>query len=89
MPSLTVTGRAEAPVEEVWKLLFDPTSFPRWWVGIETVQPDGADGYTLWPSGYPDFPMPQRLRADRANGRVTISCQVSNIDIAWQLAAVG
>jgi uncharacterized protein YndB with AHSA1/START domain len=88
MPSLTVTGRADAAVEEVWKLLFDPTAFPRWWVGHETVRSDSADSYTAWQVGYPDFPMPQKLRADRAGGRVTISCQVSNIDFAWQLTAV-
>ena len=25
-----------APVEEVWKLLYDPARFPEWWEGIET-----------------------------------------------------
>jgi len=30
--------------------------------------------------------MPQRLRTDEAAGQVTISCQVSDIDVTWQLA---
>ena len=85
MPGFTMQARVDAPVEEVWKLLFDPTRFPEWWVGIETVRPDSDDAYTLWPTGYPDFPMPQRLRADSAAGRVTVSCQVSDIDFVWQL----
>lgn len=89
MPEFTLSGRADAPVEEVWKLLFDSTRFPEWWVGVQTVRDDGAHSYTLWQQGYPDFPMPQRLRGDRAEGRVTISCQVSGIDFVWQLAADG
>jgi hypothetical protein len=33
--------------------------------------------------------MPQKLRVDQANERVTISCQVSDIDVVWQLAETG
>ena len=88
MPGFTLSGTAAAPVEEVWKLLFDPTRFPEWWAGVERVR-TGANGeYTLWPLGYPEFPMPQRLRAEQQAGRVTMSCQVSDIDFAWQLAEV-
>jgi uncharacterized protein YndB with AHSA1/START domain len=76
-------------VEEVWKLLFDPARFPEWWVGIETVRQDAPGEFTQWPTGYPDFPMPQKLRADQTNERVMISCQVSDIDIVWQLAEAG
>ena len=89
MPQFTVTGHSDAPVEEVWKLLFDPTRFPQWWVGVDTVRREGNGRYTQWPTGYPDFPMPQTLRTDYAHGRVTISCQVSDIDINWQLAESG
>ena len=45
MAGFTLIGRASAPVEEVWKLLFDPTRFPEWWVGVETVQTQGPDQY--------------------------------------------
>ncbi|NYJ05509.1 hypothetical protein [Petropleomorpha daqingensis] len=86
MPAFALTGHADAAVEEVWKLLFDPTRFPEWWVGVETVRTDSPGSYVLWPTGYPDFPMPQLLRTDREAGRVTISCLVSDIDVCWQLA---
>jgi hypothetical protein len=33
--------------------------------------------------------MPQKLRVDQANDRVTVSCQVSDIDVVWQLAEGG
>lgn len=85
MPGFTLTGYADAPAEDVWKLLFDPTRFPEWWRGIETVQPAGHDSFVMWPDGYPDFPMPQRLRTDHSHGRVTVSCQVSDIEVTWQL----
>jgi uncharacterized protein YndB with AHSA1/START domain len=86
MPGFTLTTQTQAPVEEVWKLLFDPTRFPEWWAGVETVRVEQSGAYTMWPDGYPDFPMPQLLRTDRAAGRITISCQVSDIDVTWQLA---
>jgi uncharacterized protein YndB with AHSA1/START domain len=89
MPGFTLTSRADAPVEEVWKLLFDPTRFPEWWAGVQTVLSGAPGEYTMWPDGYPDFPMPQQLRTDPASGRVTISCQVSDIDFAWRLAETG
>ena len=85
MPGYTLTGRAQAPVEDVWKLLFDPSRFPEWWVGVETVRVHAEDEYTVWPDGMPDFPMPQIMRTDRVNGRVLMSCQVTDIDFAWQL----
>jgi uncharacterized protein YndB with AHSA1/START domain len=93
MPGFVLTGRAAAPVEEVWKLLFDPTRFPEWWAGVATVEvsdaADAAGAFTIWPDGYPDFPMPQRLRTDDRAGRVVVSCQVSDIDITWQLGDDG
>jgi len=89
MPGFALSARCQAPVEDVWKLLFDPARFPDWWVGVETVRKDAAGEFTQWPAGYPDFPMPQKLRVDQANERVTVSCQVSDIEIVWQLAEAG
>src|SRR5215470_11839517 len=89
MPGFTATAECRAPVEEVWKLLFDPARFPEWWAGIETVHKGAPGKFTQWPRGYPEFPMPQELRVDEANARVTISCQVSDIDFVWQLAEAG
>jgi uncharacterized protein YndB with AHSA1/START domain len=91
MPGFELSGRSRAPVEEVWKLLHDPSRFPDWWAGVETVQAAATepDEYVLWPTGYPDFPMPQRLRGSRAEGRVTISCQISDLEFSWQLTPDG
>jgi uncharacterized protein YndB with AHSA1/START domain len=89
MPGFALSASCRAPVEDVWKLLFDPAWFPQWWVGVETVRADAPGEFTLWPTGYPDFPMPQKLQVDQASERVTISCQVSDIEIVWQLAEAG
>ncbi len=89
MPGFALSAQCRAPVEEVWKLLFDPARFPQWWTGVETVRTGPPGEFTLWPTGYPDFPMPQKLRVDQANERITISCQVSDIEIVWQLTEDG
>jgi uncharacterized protein YndB with AHSA1/START domain len=89
MPTFELTAHASAPVEEVWKLLHDPARFPEWWEGIESVAPGQRGDYTIWPAGYPDFPMAQHLRAERGDGRVTISCLVSDLVYRWQLRADG
>jgi uncharacterized protein YndB with AHSA1/START domain len=86
MPGFTVSADCRAPVEEVWKLLFDPAQFTQWWAGIETVRIDEPGEFTIWPAGHPDFPMPQKLLTDQASERVTISCQVFDIEIVFQLA---
>jgi uncharacterized protein YndB with AHSA1/START domain len=86
MPIFTLTATAAAPVEEVWKLLYDPARFPQWWAGIETVRRGEGGDYTIWPTGYPDFPMPQRMRSARSDARVTISCLVSDLEFRWQLS---
>ncbi|SRR5260370_1456423 len=89
MPSFVMTAHTQAPVEEVWKLLHDPTRFPDWWAGVATVRPGERGDYTMWPAGYPDFPMAQRLRTERADGRVMISCLVSDLEFRWQLRDAG
>jgi carbon monoxide dehydrogenase subunit G len=89
MPGFTLTDTAAAPVEDVWKLLFDPARFPEWWAGIETVRVGAEGALTVWQSGYPDFPLPQNLRTDPATGRVTMSCQTFDVEVSWQLAEQG
>src|SRR3954447_1215032 len=86
MPAFTLTATAAAPVEEVWKLLYDPARFPQWWAGVETVRRREGGEYTMWPTGYPDFPMPQRLESAREDARVTVSCLVSDLEFRWQLS---
>jgi uncharacterized protein YndB with AHSA1/START domain len=89
MPGFELSTDCRAPVEEVWKLLFDPARFMDWWAGVESVRKDAPDQFTLWPADYPDFALPQTLRADQADGRVIISCQTFGIDMVWQLTEAG
>jgi uncharacterized protein YndB with AHSA1/START domain len=88
MPSFTDTVTAEASPEEVWKLLYDPSRFPDWWAGIGTVDVTGDGEYTMYPDGYPDFPMAQLLDTRRDEGRVTVSCLVSDLRFEWHLEPV-
>jgi len=90
MPEFRDATTSAAPPEEVWKILYDPSRFPEWWVGFETVETDGdGDGderrYTMYPEGYPDFPMPQVLRTSHDEGTVIVSCLVSDLRFEWQL----
>ena len=85
MPKFDDSTITAAPVEEVWKLLYDPARMVEWWEGIERVDPTGAGEITIYPEGYPDFPMPQELRT-AADGRgLTISCLVSYLVYEWRL----
>jgi uncharacterized protein YndB with AHSA1/START domain len=86
MPEFSMTIQARAPIEDVWKLLHDPSAFPLWWAGMETIEPGRDGAFTMWPTGYPDFPMGQRLDASSIDQRVTISCLVSYLEFVWQLA---
>ena len=88
MPQFDDETTAAAPVEEVWKLLYDPARFPEWWEGVAAVQRGAHEGkgdFTLYPDGYPDFPMPQGLRTDGDGRTVTISCLVSDVVFEWRL----
>jgi uncharacterized protein YndB with AHSA1/START domain len=89
MPAFVLTAHSIAPVEEVWKLLHDPARFPEWWAGVATVATGPYGGYTMWPTGYPDFPMAQRMDEQPVDGRVTVSCLVSDLVFRWQLRADG
>jgi uncharacterized protein YndB with AHSA1/START domain len=92
MPSFQRATTAAAPPEEVWKVLYDPSRFPEWWAGVETVEvgtrpagPGEPASYTMYPTGYPDFPMPQQLQAVRERQSVVISCLVSDLRFEWRL----
>jgi uncharacterized protein YndB with AHSA1/START domain len=88
MPTFDDAATTAAPPEEVWKVLYDPTRFPEWWRGVATVEPaapESGGDFTMYPDGYPDFPMPQSLRADADGRRVTISCLVSDLVFEWRL----
>ena len=89
MPAFDASAQIAAPAEEVWKLLYDPTRFPEWWAGIETVaagdDKGGPGDVTFYPDGYPDFPMPQQIRSSQDEGSVRISCLVSDLRFEWRL----
>jgi uncharacterized protein YndB with AHSA1/START domain len=90
VPSFEDSAVSEAPPEEVWKLLYDPSRFPEWWAGIATVeQPEQQDAgrkrFTYYMEGRPDFPMPQLLDTSRDDQRVVVSCLVSDLRFEWRL----
>jgi uncharacterized protein YndB with AHSA1/START domain len=90
MPTFDQSAVAAAAPEEVWKLLYDPARFPEWWAGVGSVEPAGDAGdYTMYPEGYPDFPMPQALETSQENGAVKVSCLVSDLCFEWRLRPSG
>jgi uncharacterized protein YndB with AHSA1/START domain len=89
MPSFHDTATSTAPPEEVWKLLYDPSRFPDWWAGIGTVDVKNDGEYTMYPKGYPDFPMAQLFDTQRDQQRVTVSCLVSDLRFEWRLEPDG
>jgi uncharacterized protein YndB with AHSA1/START domain len=89
VPSFHDSTTTTAAPEEVWKLLYDPSQFPHWWAGVETVEVTDEGRYTMYPDGYPDFPMAQVLDSRRDEQRVTVSCLVSDLRFEWRLEPSG
>jgi ubiquinone/menaquinone biosynthesis C-methylase UbiE/uncharacterized protein YndB with AHSA1/START domain len=84
MPSFEDSAVSQAPPEEVWKLLYDPTRFPEWWAGMETVE-TGEGAFTYYPEGRPDLPRPQLLDTVREERRIVVSCLVTDLRVDWRL----
>ena len=78
MPQFEQAADSQAPPEAVWKLLYDPDHFPRWWGCFEA-------GDAPQSSSHPAFPMPRVVASDRADGRISVSCMVSDIAFEWRL----
>jgi uncharacterized protein YndB with AHSA1/START domain len=89
VPSFHDIVSSAAPPEEVWKLLYDPSRFPDWWAGVATVHVEDEGQYTMYPEGYPDFPMAQLLDTSQDQQRVTVSCLVSDLRFEWRLEPEG
>jgi len=89
VPSFHDTATSSAPPEDVWKLLYDPSRFPDWWAGIGTVDVQDEAQYTMYPQGYPEFPMAQLLDSRQDQHRVTVSCLVSDLRFEWRLQPEG
>ena len=89
MPLFDDETTTTAPPRQVWKLLYDPMRFPDWWVGFASATPGdvkgGAGDVTLYPEGYPDFPMPQRIDTHAGDRRVVVSCTISDLVFDWRL----
>jgi len=81
-----------ARARTVWKILYAPLRFPEWWSGIERAAAGDARGgqadVTLWPDGFPDFPLPQRVQSHAEDHRVVVSCTVSDLHFDWRLEPV-
>jgi uncharacterized protein YndB with AHSA1/START domain len=89
VPSFHDTATSAAAPEDVWKLLYDPSRFPDWWAGIETVDVTSDREYTMYPDGYPEFPMAQVLDTHQEQHCVVVSCLVSDLRFEWRLEAAG
>jgi len=74
---------------DVWRILYDPLRFAEWWSGFDRATSGdarGGDGdVTLWPAGYPDFALPQKVDSRADEHRVVVSCTVSDLCFDWQL----
>jgi uncharacterized protein YndB with AHSA1/START domain len=76
----TIDDQADtvAAAEEVFKLLYDPRQFSRWW---GCLQIEGNPE----PSKHADFGLPRVLSSSRDDGRVTVSCSLADIVFDWRL----
>lgn len=71
-------AESSGPPLAVWKLLYDPEQFSRWWGCFEADAPE--------PTSHPVFPMPEVVASDRGEGRITVSCLVRDIAFDWHLS---
>ena len=77
-------ARSEAPPEEVWKVLYDPTRFTEWWEGMETTSV-GDGEFTFQQVGVPELQLPNRLEVRDAGAVVVISCLLHDFIYDWRL----
>lgn len=85
MPAFEESAVCRAPAEEVWKLLHDPARFPDWWAGVERVEAGGGE-VARYMEAWPEFAYPTRVSTRREQGRVTVSCLLSDIRQDWALS---
>ena len=78
MASFDDAADTDAPPEEVFKLLYNPKQFSRWW---GCMQIEGSPA----PSKHPDFGLPRVVSSSRGDGRVTITCSLAEIVFDWHL----
>lgn len=78
VPNFNEVAESSGSPEAVWKLLYDPEQFSRWWGCFEADAPE--------PSSHPVFPMPRVVASDRGDRRITVSCLVRDIAFDWRLS---
>jgi uncharacterized protein YndB with AHSA1/START domain len=78
MASFDDTADTAAAPQDVFKLLYDPGQFPRWW-GCMQIEGNPA------PSKHPDFGLPRVVSSSRDNERVVVSCALADIVFDWRL----
>jgi uncharacterized protein YndB with AHSA1/START domain len=92
VPTFDDSTITPAPAIAVWKILYDPLRFADWWCDVERVTPGDARGgdadVTLWPEGYPDFALPQRVESHADDRRIVVSCTVSELVFEWRLESL-
>ena len=81
MASFDDMASTPAGPEDVFKLLYDPQQFPRWW-GCMQIEGNPS------PSKHPDFGLPRLLSSSSGDGRVTVSCSVADIVFDWRLEEI-
>lgn len=86
MPAFREEIVCEAEPAAVWRLVHDPDRLAEWMVDTERVEPGEGGAVTRYLHGWPDFPMPTRVRSRADGARVVISCLVSDIDIQVTLS---
>jgi uncharacterized protein YndB with AHSA1/START domain len=93
LPTFDDETTTPAPPRAVWKVLYDPLRFSEWWSGFASVAPGDANGgpgdVTVYPDGYPDFPLPQIVQTRTADHRIVVSCTVSDLVFDWRLESLG
>jgi uncharacterized protein YndB with AHSA1/START domain len=76
-----------APPAEVWRLVHDPARMSEWMTDTARVEvAQGGGTVTRYLHGWPDHPMPTRVRSHGDGSRVVISCLVSDIDFRVTLS---
>lgn len=83
MPEFDDETTTTAPAREVWKVLYNPMRFSDWWTGFASVTVGDAIGgpgdVTVYPDGYPDFPMPQIVETRTLDRQIVVSCTISDL----------
>lgn len=85
MTDIQAERHCDASAREVWKLLYDPVRFARWWPGWERVEVGDGPVLTRFDDRWPDFAYPATVTTDTATGRVVVSCLLSDIVHTWTI----